>query len=102
MTIAAMAPVVLIGAGKMGGALLDAWLANGAARALSADDVTILDPGLPEDRSAAWRASGVSVAANAGSLAGAVPGSAPGAARSAGKSAQSESSPSPSDESSSS
>jgi pyrroline-5-carboxylate reductase len=38
-------PVLLVGAGRMGGALLDGWLARG----LDPASVAVIDPGLPED-----------------------------------------------------
>ena len=50
-------PVVLVGAGKMGGAMLDGWLRLG----LPADKAVVLDPHLPADAGAALAARGVSV-----------------------------------------
>ena len=50
-------PVVLVGAGKMGGAMLEGWLRLG----LPADKAVILDPHLPADAGAALAARGVSV-----------------------------------------
>ncbi len=44
--IAGAQPLLLVGAGKMGGAMLERWLARG----LDASDVTILDPYLEGDR----------------------------------------------------
>ena len=44
MTIALSGPLLLVGAGKMGGALLEGWLANG----LDPKTVFIQDPALPE------------------------------------------------------
>ncbi|HEX2256844.1 MAG TPA: pyrroline-5-carboxylate reductase [Afifellaceae bacterium] len=55
--LARAAPLVLFGAGKMGGAMLEAWLNRG----LDAASVTIIDPGLPVDRAEAWRKRGVRV-----------------------------------------
>ncbi|WP_029005661.1 pyrroline-5-carboxylate reductase [Azorhizobium doebereinerae] len=49
-------PVVLVGAGKMGGALLDGWLALGVDPAR----LVVLDPNLPADAAAALAAKGVS------------------------------------------
>lgn len=48
-------PVVLVGAGKMGGALLDGWLGLG----LDPTHVVALDPNLPDDIAAALSAKGV-------------------------------------------
>ncbi|MFD1332377.1 pyrroline-5-carboxylate reductase [Methylopila musalis] len=48
-------PIVLIGAGKMGGALLEGWLAGGLDPALAA----VVDPGLPPDAKAAFKRRGV-------------------------------------------
>ena len=44
--LAGAQPLLLVGAGKMGTAMLERWLANG----LSPSDVTILDPYLEGDR----------------------------------------------------
>jgi pyrroline-5-carboxylate reductase len=49
------ASLVLVGAGKMGGAMLDGWLAAG----LEPARVTVVDPGLPPEAAAAWAARGV-------------------------------------------
>jgi pyrroline-5-carboxylate reductase len=57
--LARAAPLVLFGAGKMGGAMLDAWLQRG----LDAAGITIVDPNLPAERAEAWRARGVRVVA---------------------------------------
>jgi pyrroline-5-carboxylate reductase len=51
-------PLLLVGAGKMGGALLDGWLENG----LQAAQVTVVDPGLPDRRRSELRRAGVRVA----------------------------------------
>ena len=48
------APLLLVGAGKMGGAMLDGWLARG----LAAADVTIVDPHIDASRAAELRAGG--------------------------------------------
>lgn len=46
-----VAPLVLVGAGKMGGALLDAWLDYG----LSGNHITVIDPEVtPDRREALW------------------------------------------------
>ncbi len=58
-------PVLLIGAGKMGGALLDGWLAHGLDPAF----VAIVDPGLPRDAVDAFRARGVRIAPEPGDIA---------------------------------
>lgn len=50
-------PVVLLGAGKMGGAMLDGWLKLG----LPADKAIVLDPHLPEEGAKAFAARGVRV-----------------------------------------
>lgn len=50
-------PVVLLGAGKMGGAMLDGWLALG----LPADKAVVLDPHMPQDVAATLAARGVKV-----------------------------------------
>ncbi len=49
--------LLLLGAGKMGGAMLEGWLAMG----LDPRKVVIRDPNLPEDVSATLRAKGVAV-----------------------------------------
>ena len=69
MTFTDLAPVVIIGAGKMGGALLEGWLARG----LAGEAVTVVDPALPDARAKALRKKGVRVAAEAAELAGAAP-----------------------------
>lgn len=51
-------PILLVGAGKMGGALLEGWLAGGLDPAL----VAVLDPGLPSDVAERLRARGVTLA----------------------------------------
>lgn len=50
-------PLVLVGAGKMGGAMLQGWLANGLADGA----VHVIDPGLDERQSAELEAQGVVV-----------------------------------------
>jgi len=50
-------PVVLLGAGKMGGAMLEGWLGLG----LPADKAVVLDPHLPEEPARALAAKGVAV-----------------------------------------
>ncbi len=62
----AAAPLVLIGAGKMGSAMLSAWLGNG----LDPAGVTIIDPGLDDARRRELQDKGVRVAADAGGHAG--------------------------------
>ncbi|MBL4645902.1 MAG: pyrroline-5-carboxylate reductase [Rhizobiales bacterium] len=54
-------PLVLVGAGKMGGAMLDGWLKSGIA----GDGIHVIDPGLPAEQRAALTAQGVSVHDNA-------------------------------------
>lgn len=53
--LAQAAPVLLVGAGKMGGALLDGWLRRG----LPAAALSVLDPFLAAERRAALAAQGV-------------------------------------------
>ena len=55
--LARAAPLVLFGAGKMGGAMLEAWLERG----LEAVGVTIIDPGLPPERAEQWHRRGARV-----------------------------------------
>jgi pyrroline-5-carboxylate reductase len=50
-------PLVLVGAGKMGGAMLQGWLANGLADGA----VHVIDPGLDERQTAELEAQGVVV-----------------------------------------
>ncbi|MEP9352934.1 pyrroline-5-carboxylate reductase [Xanthobacter sp. KR7-65] len=50
-------PVVLLGCGKMGSAMLEGWLALG----LPADQAVVLDPNLPPETAAALADRGVSV-----------------------------------------
>ncbi|MFD1704387.1 pyrroline-5-carboxylate reductase [Methylopila henanensis] len=57
-------PVLLVGAGKMGGALLDGWLARGLDPRL----VAVVDPGLPEGAAAALAAKGATVAPEPGAI----------------------------------
>jgi pyrroline-5-carboxylate reductase len=59
------APLVLIGAGKMGSAMLSAWLADG----LDPAGVTIIDPGLDDARRRDLAGQGVGVAATASDVA---------------------------------
>ena len=54
-------PLLLVGAGKMGGALLDGWLENG----LRGSEVTVIDPGLPERRRSELRRAGIHLAGRA-------------------------------------
>lgn len=56
--IAGAQPLLLVGAGKMGGAMLDRWLASG----LDPSEVTILDPYLEGDRWAELARSGTATA----------------------------------------
>lgn len=58
-------PVLLVGAGKMGGALLDGWLARG----LDPVFVAVIDPGLPENAAEVLRGKGVRIAPEPGDLA---------------------------------
>ena len=53
-------PILLVGAGRMGGAMLQRWLERG----LSAARVTVLDPELPPDRHDALAEAGVRVVAS--------------------------------------
>ncbi|MFG1345720.1 pyrroline-5-carboxylate reductase [Xanthobacter autotrophicus DSM 431] len=53
-------PVVLLGAGKMGGAMLEGWLKLG----LSSDHAIVLDPHMPAEAAEALAARGVSVNPN--------------------------------------
>ena len=55
-----VAPLVLVGAGNMGGALLDGWLAKG----LSGSAVTVVDPGLPDERHRQFVEQGIEVSAS--------------------------------------
>ncbi|WP_020185991.1 pyrroline-5-carboxylate reductase [Methylopila sp. 73B] len=57
-------PILLVGAGKMGGALLDGWLAGGLDPAL----VAVVDPGLPTAAAERLAAQGVVLAPEPGSL----------------------------------
>jgi len=57
----AAAPLVLIGAGKMGSAMLSAWLANG----LEPAGVTIIDPGLDDARRRDLAGRGIGVVGRA-------------------------------------
>ncbi|MBE7186353.1 MAG: pyrroline-5-carboxylate reductase [Methylobacterium mesophilicum] len=53
--------LLLAGAGKMGGAMLDGWLALG----LRPDQVAVVDPHLSDDARARWTAQGVRCSADA-------------------------------------
>lgn len=57
--------VALLGAGKMGGALLEGWMKLG----LPATSAVVLDPNIPADRAAALAAEGVKVNPAPGTLA---------------------------------
>lgn len=59
-------PLLLVGAGKMGGALLDGWLAKGVV----GEDVTVLDPFLEPSRRAYFEGRGTRVASGAGEAGG--------------------------------
>ena len=59
--LAGAQPLLLVGAGKMGGAMLERWLAAGLAAAA----VTILDPYLEGERWAELAKAGVATARNA-------------------------------------
>jgi pyrroline-5-carboxylate reductase len=56
--LSARAPLVLVGAGKMGGALLKGWLDNG----LDPKAVVVIDPAPSAEGAAFLRSSGISVA----------------------------------------
>lgn len=56
--------LVLLGAGKMGGAMLDGWLSLG----LAPSRVIIVDPGLNDEARAAYANKGVSIAASTAEL----------------------------------
>lgn len=53
-------PLVLVGAGKMGGALLSGWLASG----LDAKAVVVIDPAPPADTGAVLSAAGIAARAD--------------------------------------
>lgn len=57
-------PVLLVGAGKMGGALLDGWLARG----LNPASVFVIDPALSDAALASLKAAGVRLAPQPGDL----------------------------------
>lgn len=59
-------PLLLVGAGKMGGAMLDGWLQRG----LEASRVTILDPYVDPGRRSSLGEAGVTLAAGAADAAG--------------------------------
>jgi len=56
--LAAAAPLLLVGAGKMGGAMLERWLERG----LDPHQVTVLDPAVDGARRAALTSAGIGVA----------------------------------------
>jgi pyrroline-5-carboxylate reductase len=58
-------PVLLVGAGRMGGALLDGWLARG----LDPASVAIIDPGLPDEPAEKLRRLGCRLGPQPGELA---------------------------------
>ena len=60
------APLLLVGAGKMGGAMLARWLDRG----LEARRVAVLDPYIADDQRARLRAAGVTLAKEADELSG--------------------------------
>jgi pyrroline-5-carboxylate reductase len=64
--LAGAAPLLLVGAGKMGGAMLERWLASG----LDPRQVTILDPYIAAEQKAALTGAGVLVAGSAGEIEG--------------------------------
>lgn len=59
--LAGALPLLLVGAGKMGGAMLDRWLDLG----LQAGEVTVLDPFIEESRRAELTTAGAVIAADA-------------------------------------
>lgn len=61
MSVRLPSSLVLVGAGKMGSAMLDGWLALG----LSPSRVVAVDPGLNDDAREALAAKGISIAASA-------------------------------------
>jgi pyrroline-5-carboxylate reductase len=65
MTIALDGPLLLVGAGKMGGALLEGWLARG----LDPARVLVQDPSPPPDVAALLARAGIQPLANLGGLA---------------------------------
>jgi pyrroline-5-carboxylate reductase len=64
--LAGASPLLLVGAGKMGGAMLERWLAGG----LDARQVTVLDPFLSPRQRSALLGAGVTVAEAAGDAGG--------------------------------
>jgi pyrroline-5-carboxylate reductase len=62
-------PLVLLGAGKMGGAMLDGWLERG----LDPRQVRVIDPHLDAARASELRSRGVLVASSDGDPAGSLP-----------------------------
>ncbi|MBZ8134889.1 pyrroline-5-carboxylate reductase [Afifella sp. IM 167] len=65
MSLAETGGLVLVGAGRMGGAMLDAWLDAG----LPGEKVSVFDPGLPGERRAELQDRGVVFAEKATDLA---------------------------------
>jgi pyrroline-5-carboxylate reductase len=63
--LAGAQPLLLVGAGKMGGAMLERWLASG----LAASEVTVLDPYLDSNRRADLTRAGVTTATKVGDVA---------------------------------
>lgn len=55
MSLAGAGPVVLVGAGKMGGALLDGWLAGG----LEPSEIAVVDPEPPPETSSVIEKNGI-------------------------------------------
>ena len=68
-SLASSGPLVLLGAGRMGGAMLQGWLDRGLRPA----DVTVVDPGLDAARRAELEAAGVRVLGDAGDAAAGTP-----------------------------
>jgi pyrroline-5-carboxylate reductase len=64
--LAAAAPLLLVGAGKIGGAMLERWLERG----LDAAELAVIDPHLERSLDALLRSAGATVAADAAELAG--------------------------------
>ncbi|MEM8744925.1 MAG: pyrroline-5-carboxylate reductase [Pseudomonadota bacterium] len=64
MTLAVGGPLFLVGAGKMGGALLTGWLGRG----LDPETVFIQDPATPDEVSALVQQKGMKLVAGAGEL----------------------------------
>jgi pyrroline-5-carboxylate reductase len=64
MTVRLDGLLVLVGAGKMGGAMLEGWLAGGIA----AENVAVLDPAPPEETAALLKTRGIRLNAAISSL----------------------------------